>query len=197
MSKWLFLLLLLPFSAQAEGRKTLDFDLPCGSKKVTVQYQSSDDLHVRLHRPEKCSGGSSDSFHVELGLRTGFHTTDGNVEAVLLPSVGLSWKITDSWFLHADAGAGITSHGTTSDLSLGFGFWATDQLRFILAGGQVVDRTSSWLWKTGGPGGKLTVDYMLGPKAFLGLDVFAGPAWDKDNKLSGSFMSLLGLGWRF
>lgn len=197
MSKWLFLFLLLPFSAQAEGRKTLDFDLPCGSKKVTVQYQSSDDLHVRLHRPEKCSGGSSTSFGVELGLRTGFYSGGDDTTPAITPNLGLTLGFNKAWFLRANAGAGLALHGPISDFSVGLGSWITDQFRITASGGQIVHRTTGWSWSQGSVVGKLSADYFISPQMFIGLEVFGGPSWDRNDKASGSFGSALGLGWRF
>jgi len=167
---------------QAEG-ETVDVSLPAWSNS-----------HVTVFTPNSASSAVA---HVELGLRTGFYK-GGEVSAFTVsPNLGLSLKVSENWFLHGSAGVGLASNGTISDVSLGIGAWATDHLRFILSGGQVVSRTNSWLWIQGGPGGKLAVDYFMGSNAFLGLEVFSGPSWDKDNRLSACFGSTLGLGWRF
>lgn len=168
---------------QAEG-ETVDVTLPAwSSSHVTVVTNNN--------------GASSAIAHVELALKTGFYKGGEVQEFSVSPSLGLSLKVSENCFLHGSAGVGLASNGTISDISLGLGAWATDHLRFILSGGQVVSRTNSWLWIQGGPGGKLAIDYFMGSNAFLGLEVFGGPSWDKDNRLSGSFMSKLGLGWRF
>lgn len=205
MSKWpLVLLLLCPSVAQAVelGNREVSqhFDLPCGSKKVTVQYSvpAGTNLGLHFHRPEKCSGGSSLSLaNVELGLKTGFYSAGQDNTPVVMPNLGLTFRIGDSWFLRANGAAGLANHGPITDFNFGLGKWVTDKFRLTASGGQIVHRTTGWSWSQGGPVGKVTADYFLSPEMFIGLEVFGGPSWDRNDKFEGSYGSTLDFGWRF
>lgn len=201
--KWFILFLLLPAMAQAaelDSRKSIQhFDLPCGSKKVSFEFSvpSGTDLEVHLNRSEKCSDGSKPFASADVGLKAGVYS-GGGITPFVSPTIGLSVKISDRWFLRGMASVGLATSGSVSDFGIGLGMWATDHLRLTATVGQVVRRTASWSWYQGGPTGKVAADYFIGTtKLFVSAEAFGGPSWDRNGQLSPAFGGALGLGWRF
>lgn len=206
MSKWLTVFLcLLPIAAQAAegGRKTVHFDLPCGSKKANIQYSVpfGTELEVRLHRPEKCSDGV-----VTNGLLGGFRPAvraDFGVGArgiTLGFNAEVAFGLTDSLELIGQVNGNVAegrSYGT--GFSGGIGGWTSDQWRLSGFVAGATSRNSSWNYLDAGPYGALQADFVSAGRKIGGLDVglriYAGPSWDQADRLSSQWGVNLMFGW--
>jgi hypothetical protein len=204
MCKWLVaLFLLLPLAAQAtelgDRKVTQHFQLPCGWKKATVQFSAptGTDLDIRLHRPEKCSGGSVSNWGFRPAVAAGFGMNDQGIALALSAEVG--FHLTDSLELVGQVdGSLLESQRFGTGLSGGVAGWVNDQFRVggFLGGATVRDH--SWSYLSSGPLFAAQADFTPDRKKG-GLDValraFVGPSWTDADHLSTQWGATLMLGW--